>query len=257
MNLKRSANIQTLTLSVALAATTLFTFTPAQANEQLAKKYNQAVRDASVVRQNEISDKLFAINDQNDQLIWNDDKTKLLVLTWKSEDGFKKYIEPNTKTSASEQYVTWVTAAPQLKNFCTRYLKNHPKASKEDLDLRLKKYLGLSHEWQYDVFAELWVSPDELFRPCVDPEINDSTCEITFDGNPTVKNITDYQQFYKNLYFNDFRTRPGVPWTGLGYTFDWGGRKDNDVGASEYILIPSATYEIKAVYPTAEYCGLK
>jgi hypothetical protein len=256
MKLKFYNNARFFLSSAVFAATQAIMLPTAQADSKLAEQYSRAVADAAVIEQDEIDKGLFAINDGNEQLIWNEDKSKLLVLTWKSNDGFKRYIEPNTKTSPSEEYVTWVTAAPQLKNFCSGYLKNNPQATKEDLDLRLKQYLGLSHEWQYDVFAELWVSPEDLFRPCVDPKIDDSTCELNFSDNPKVRNIADYQQFYKNLYFKDFRRLPGVPWTGLGYTFDWGGREDHDVGASEYILVPNSTYEIKDVYTTSEYCEI-
>jgi len=45
-----------------------------------------------------------------------------------------------------------------------------------------------------------------------------------------------------------------VPWTGLGYTYDWG-NPDSEVGASEFILVPGAAYQVKRAVPTAEYCA--
>ncbi len=119
--------------------------------------------------------------------------------------------------------------------------------------MRLKQFLGLNYTWQYDVFVELWVSPEDMFRPCVDPEIDDSTCNLKFEGPvPTVKGIKDYQEFYKNLYYSDFRSLPGVPCTGLGYTFDWGNQL-TEQGASEFILVPGAAYKINRVVPTMDY----
>jgi len=53
--------------------------------------------------------------------------------------------------------------------------------------------------------------------------------------------------------FNDFRYRTGVPWTGLGYTYDWANPASR-VGASEYILSPNSPYQIERVVETAEYC---
>lgn len=32
--------------------------------------------------------------------------------------------------------------------------------------------------WTYDDIAESWISPNELFRPCADQEINDTACEL-------------------------------------------------------------------------------
>jgi hypothetical protein len=183
-------------------------------------------------------------------LQWQDGK--VLVVTWKSQSSFDANFKNQSQTSPQEKYVTWVTAAPQVQAFCQGFVKNNPN---EDLNLRLKQYLGLNADWNYDVFVELWVDPADMFRPCVDPEIDDASCQLKFaeDKVPAVKNIASYPAFYKNLYFNDFRYRPGVPWTGLGYTYDWG-NPASPVGASEYILRPDSTYRIERVVETAEYC---
>jgi len=57
----------------------------------------------------------------------------------------------------------------------------------------------------------------------------------------------------RGLYYKSFRGSVGVPWTGLGYTYDWG-NPDSDVNASEFILVPAAPYTIEAVVPTMAYC---
>ena len=212
--------------------------------------YTRAVIDATVAEESEINERLFAIHRDNKDLKWW--FGKVLMVTWKSADDFEKYIKNQTYTSPQEKYVTWVTAAPQLQAFCQDFVKNNPHG---DLNQRLKQYLGLNPDWHYEVFIELWVDPADVFRPCVDPEIDDGSCRLKFaeDKVPAVKNIADYPAFYKNLYFNDFRYRPGVPWTGLGYTYDWGNPASR-VGASEYILSPGSPYQIERVVETAEYC---
>ncbi|MGH9412070.1 MAG: hypothetical protein ACRD1V_21755, partial [Vicinamibacterales bacterium] len=150
--------------------------------------------------------------------------------------------------------IVWVTAAPQVQEFCRRFEAGHPDATSDQLALRLKQYLGLNPGWSSDVFVELWVRPADMFRPCVDPEITDSTCNLEFSNPPpVVKGIADYRRFYEDLYFEDFRTSPGVPWTGLGYTYDWGNPARRE-GASEFILTPGARYEIRDAIPTASYC---
>lgn len=216
----------------------------------LKQMYSHAVNDAAVAESGEISDRLFAINSENQALRWQD--SKVLVVTWKSQCDYKKYIENETHTSQGEKHMTWVTAAPQVQAFCQSFVRNNPNG---DLNLRLKQYLGLNADWNYEVFVELWVDPADMFRPCVDPEIDDASCQLQFaaDKVPAVKNIADYPAFYKNLYFNDFRSRPGVPWTGLGYTYDWG-NPASPIGASEYILRPDSAYQIERVVETADYC---
>jgi hypothetical protein len=69
-----------------------------------------------------------------------------------------------------------------------------------------------------------------------------------------VKNIQDYGAFYKNLYFSDFRAAPGVPWTGLGYTYDWNNLAAEQ-GESEFILSPQTPYTIEQATPTWQYCA--
>jgi hypothetical protein len=146
-----------------------------------------------------------------------------------------------------------------MPEFCRNFVQQHPKISQTNLVYRLKQRLGLHPDWQYDVFVELWVNPADVFRPCVDPAPNDSSCELNFGSTaPAIKNIKDYPSFYKNLYFGSFRAAPGVPWTGLGYTYDWRNASNTpgagEQGASEFILSPSTPYQIDQAVPTTQYC---
>lgn len=222
--------------------------------DSAAQSYQQAVSNAVTVEKNKTPNNLLAITDSNPDLIWNADKSKILVVTWKDLSVYEKFFKPNHITSGNPEHVTWVTVAPQVQKFCQNYLAENPKADREQLTLRLKQYLGLNAVWKYDVFIEMWVSPQDLFRPCVDPETNDSQCNLRFaEQLPQVKNIPDYASFYKNLYFKSFREGSGTPWTGLGYTYDWG-NPASTVGASEFILSPHTKYKIERVLLTQDYC---
>lgn len=224
---------------------------------KLTKMYNKAVKDTSLVEADEISTQLTTITPDNNNLVWNEDKSKILVVTWKSQYAYDSFIKPYSNTSDNEKFVTWVTAVPEVKAFCESFVERKKKANLDKLNVRLKKLLGLNHTWNYDVFVELWVSPDDLFRPCTDPEINDSSCDLNFGDNvPVVKNITDYKRFYQNLYYSSFRSADSiVPWSGLGYTYDWA-KNNTEVGMSEFIIVPNGGYEINKVSTTAEYCKL-
>ena len=244
--------------SLPLLAATLLAPLALQASAEPGKKYQRGVSDAAFVEKSEIATDLNAINSSNETLVWNEDKSKILVATWKSQDSYENYMKPYNKTSDNPNYAVWVTAVPQVQALCSNFRQQkaakNPERFKKAVDRRLKQYLGLSPEWNYDVFVEMWVSPEDMFRPCVDPEIDDNSCNLQFGKEiPTVKNIPDYQDFYSDLYFKSYRSSEGVPWTGLGYTYDWG-NPNSDIGASEYILVPSASYEIKRAVPTAEYC---
>lgn len=249
-------NNKNLLSLVGMAAWLLSANVTASSSDILARKYAAGVKDSAVAESAEIAANLIPVTPDNNTLVWNADKTLVKVVTWKSQSAYQNFLLPYTQTSSNENFVIWVTMAPRIHDFCHNYLATHSRtATPQSLDLRLKQRLGLYFDWQYDVFVEMWVSPEDLFRPCVDPDPSDSACDLNFGGTmPTVKNIADYGAFYKNLYFNDFRAAPGVPWTGLGYTYDWFNPRAEQ-GESEFILAPSSPYEIVQAVPTWQYCS--
>lgn len=237
-----------------IAATLLFVFLSFNLRADINSLYQSSVQDAAFARSNELVTNLWAVNAENPNLVWNDDKSKIKVVTWKSQSSYDNYIKPYQATSDNPGYAVWVTLAPQVQNMCRAYAAAEAESGIDGLNMRLRQYLGLAPSWQYDVFVELWVDPADLFRPCVDPQTDDSQCDLHFGSdNPMVKGIVDYKDFYENLYYKSFRASAGVPWTGLGYTFDWNA-DTSEVGASEYILVPETQYQIEAAVPTAEYC---
>ncbi len=227
--------------------------------DPLQANYRAAIQDAALVEPEKAVDTLIPITPDNPLLVWNQSKTQVLVVTWKSQGVYEQFIKPNTQTSNQDDRLLWVTVAPQVKAFCQHYLKQHLTATEADLTLRLKQYLGLNPTWEYDQFVELWVAPQDLFRPCVNPDITQRYCSLNFAGVPRKvtgltpgTGIQDYLSFYQRLYFKSIRSAL-QPWTGLGYTYDWGS-PINHVGASEFILVPGATYAVKQAEPTLQYC---
>ena len=235
----------------------------------LSQRYRRAIQDAALVEEGENVSGLIEITPNNNNLVWNEDRSKILVVTWKRTVTYEKYIKPLTQSIKDERYPIWVTVAPQLQDFCQKYLQANPQATSEELATRIKQYLGLAPDRSYDIFVEMWVHPDDLIRPCVDHQPNDDQCQLAFDKSDVLDNperkpeevkgqtpgakIKDYQRFFYILYFNSIRSSQ-QPWTGLGYTYDWG-NPIRPVGASEFILIPGAAYTVKQEpKKTLEYC---
>jgi hypothetical protein len=150
-----------------------------------------------------------------------------------------------------------LTAVPQVKEFCQQYQGvdgNIP--DNIELSLRIQQYLGLILN-KYSTkthFVELWVKAEDLTRPCIDSEIEDSSCNLlpvpVPDSSPVVKSI--YTSSYTNA------KKEYYPWTGLGYTYDWGNSQKPHKGASEFIINPIAgspvEVEVASVTPTDIYC---
>jgi hypothetical protein len=232
---------------------------PAGAQEDPAARFLAAIHAAAVPQPNLIDDQLVPVVPTNPKLEWvgTGDEARVKVVSWMSENAFQRYwstpaeLPADGQASAGWGRVSWVTAVPQVRDFC--------RALGKDVDAttnRLKQLLGLSPDWQYHRFVEFLVSPKDLFRPCPDPEIDDSRCELT-NANPAPD---DYRLWFVNNYANSYAVS-GAPWTRLGYTYDWAPAADRanprkPYGASEFIVRPGANYTVTARYTTAQYCGI-
>lgn len=222
-----------------------------------AVRFIDAIENAAVPEQSEISNALVALVPENPKTIWDASGTspRVRMVTWMSESSFQRFwAEPATlptdKTAPPSWGVIWVTPAPQVQEFC----KALP-GDAEAVHTRLKEYLGLAPDRSYARFVEILIAPENLRRPCPDPEVTDTTCGLTLANDLE----SDYRAWFLGNYANAYGVT-GAPWTRLGYTYDWvaadGSASGNrPVGASEYILTGNAPYSIVGRYTTAEYCG--
>lgn len=215
--------------------------------------FQRAIEDAAQAEERHVSHQLQAITPDNPSLVWRDGQQQLKVVSWMSGQAFDRHFahlvgDPKGSRTPQGKPVIWVTLAPEIQAFC-RGLKV------DDPAFRLKQRLGLDPNRRYERFVEFWVAPGDLFRPCPDPETDDTTCELDFRGTPPpqVKNIADYRQYFVGLSASLYR-HDGAPWTRLGYTYDWAyGRRG--VGASEFVLAPDVPYVVDGAYPTDAYCS--
>lgn len=211
--------------------------------EELQDSYMQAVQDAEIAEPHEISKELIAIVPANDYLYWNQDKSAVLVTTWTASQDFSSY---EGKTIQVPKAI-WVTVIPEMHTFFTK----HPVKS-EDLSLRLEQLLGLPPQSGYTHFVEMWVSPEDLFRPSADPEISDSEAEIESPVSSLFIRITDwYTQWFSHAQQTSYGDN-GYPWTRLGYTYDWGNPK-SEIGLSEFVICPEASVVIHRIVKTRDY----
>lgn len=173
---------------------------------------------------------------------------------------------------------TWLTLSPEVQDLCREYRGR-------DLTMRLRQILGLPPNEDNDAFLRIWVRPEDLFRPCPDPEITDSTCQVRIellapratgpatpqppwycprDGQQPEqmqgKFVTVHQSHLNwmcknwiNSYTNE-DPKKNYPWTALGYVYDWG-RPKNPRGLSEYVAVKGASVVFEALVATDAYCS--
>ncbi|MDY7014079.1 MAG: hypothetical protein SVX43_10880, partial [Cyanobacteriota bacterium] len=207
---------------------------------QLQRSYQRAIQDADDAQRSEISNTLWPITPDNPNLRWREvnGQPQVLVVTWTSWNGYRDRVGQTMQLSRE----VWVTAVPELQQFAAQ-LNFDP----ESLTLRLEQYLGLPPHNGKTQFVQMWVDPQDLFRPCPDPEIIDTRCEVQFPETVA----RSHQMWFIELLLSSYNPQ-GYPWTRLGYTYDWG-RIETEVGASEFILREGAEVEIESVVETIEY----
>ncbi|MDJ0596875.1 MAG: hypothetical protein QNJ72_44095 [Pleurocapsa sp. MO_226.B13] len=223
----------------------------AHSSISLPEVYYNALKDVKEVRPEEISNNLIAIVKNNSQLQWRGDRLKVATFAKAKYDYEVGSREP-------QQRDMWVTVVPELKNFCT----NYSAATGKEVTPRIEQLLGLPPgNNEPRKIVEFWVEAKDLFRPTPDPEITDREAELEFRPANEFSSVSDKYKDWYNHELNSFKSRieemnpdkMPVPWTRLGYTYDWGDSSDH-VGLSEFVLAKGSSLEVDAVTPVDDYC---
>lgn len=170
------------------------------------------------------------------------------VVSWKShpEDYSKKGID---STKGND---IWVTLAPIIKDSCKSFFK-----TQKDPIMRLRQLLGLQPFTQEKFFLELWVKPEDLYRPCPDSETDDTICELNLPIDVTKEYRTWFNNTravqYTDCTDTEFKEY-GYPWTQLGYTYDWSLDNPSNIGLSEFIIRRHRYMYIRGKHKTKVYC---
>jgi len=218
--------------------------------------FEAALTAARNLGRDDVHRDLVAITLENSALKWHppegDKKDWVLAATW---TDYKRY-EDKKGAACKLTKEVWVTPVPQLQNFCGRL-----GFGGEKLERRLEQYLGLRSRRGYVMVVELWVSREDIFRPCPDAEIHDRECRPGLPDIPEdadnmddeMKRALNHARWFKKEFDKWYASSSTSPWTRLGYTYDWG-NPASKVGASEYVIREGATVWVGSVTPTDAYC---
>jgi len=206
----------------------------------LEQMYRNAVLDAMVAEESEVCSNLTVVVESNSNLVWRGEgeNTSVLVVTWtKYSSSYPVGSAVNTTWGD-----TWVTVVPEIKAF----FEANP-TSDDDLALRAEQLLGLPEDSGNLYFVELWVKPEDLFRPTPDNEIDDTTARLTFPDNVDPA----YRGWFNDQIIYSYFTKQ-YPWTRLGYTYDWGD-PESDFGLSEFIVKRYSLVIVESKTTTIDY----
>lgn len=220
--------------------------------------YRTAIEDARTAEPSEITTALTPLTPHNDTLVWRtvaDSVRQVRMVTWAGSATLPDAAAGDTVSADND---VWVTPVPAIWQFCRGLDRTG-----DQLRLRLAQRLGLPPDATYDRFIELWVRPQDLVRPCPDPEVTDRECELSPPAPEAHVQISEtHQNWFQDLRRTSYGPE-GYPFTGLGYTYDWNPTTD-EIGPSEFVLRPArddpaapdsaGRAVVHAVHSTEEYC---
>lgn len=213
----------------------------------LQAQYLAAVMDAAEpAAPDDIYRNLWNVSTDNSELRWKTiaGEAHLLISTWTSWDGYDSKVGQEMDLTRK----IWISLAPQMQKFCSEYAGPLP------LDLRLKQLLGLPPGDTKTKVIEMWVRPEDLFRPCADPGVLDYECQGSFTSSAYLTLSQDYVTWFDNQVSISYDPTSGYPWTRLGYTYDWN-QETPKFGLSEYIVRENSIVWIHSTTETAAYCN--
>ena len=228
----------------------------------LEAKLNKAIEDTKKfpTDQNKVIKNLIKLESNNNfnniKENENSNERKILMVSW--IDGTKDYNQHwKERLKTHKPYEidrpTWLTVPDQVKDFCNTCKGINMKIpGKMMLSLRLEQYLGLllTRKDKKTHFVEILVKAKDIERPCTNPDISTSSC-TNFDPNSLDQESFLYKQFNDSHYSLDAKKM--YPFTGLGYTYDWGNPRTS-VGATEFIITKGKSVDVYSVKSTEEYC---
>lgn len=132
------------------------------------------------------------------------------------------YIEGNEITISWGE--SWLCPVKEYKNW---YLTN--KDNIRDVLLRTKQVLGMSDQSKNTYISSLWFSPNDLKRPAYVTDVT-KPMSLSFGEDET----EEYKAWFKSQYYYSYDVSK-LPWTRLGYTYDWSKEAKDKYGLSEFV----------------------
>lgn len=208
--------------------------------------YGNSIRDAIIPESAEIVNDLISITPNNKSLTWTTKGFDDYVLMVNLISTDKHHKDSIGKFYDTKRRDTWVTAYPE---FLSRYRSDF--SNTENDSIRLRQIFGFPPNKECKYVIEFFVKPEDIFRPCPDPEIDDSQCELCFPENADQNHIDWFnknklESYYKPSLYEQY------PWTQLGYTYDWS-PSNTEIGLSEFVIKNNSLVFVEAIYPLGEY----
>ena len=163
-------------------------------------------------------------------ITWNSTSDKVLLFTL--------HRFPTSYPEGEEITFSWGESwLCSVKEYSKWYLSN--KDNIEDVLLRTKQVLGMSHESKNTYISSMWLSPKDIYRPAY---VNDPTKAMSLTLSDEV--TEEYKSWFYSQYYYSYDVSK-LPWTRLGYTYDWSEEAKDKYGLSEFIAFKGTTAKVE------------
>ena len=185
-----------------------------------------------------------AIDDARELDSTIDGKDMVLLVTLVDSSRLQKFFGQKGTYKIDREMGTWVTIPGE---WLTK------KAAFEGLDsaaahMRMLQMYGLSPDCTYNIMVQFYADVNGIFRPASDPSIDTTSAGIEFpdwaDENYKVGD-TNFREWFRYNVSAAFEDDSPLPWTRLGYTYDWHHGADRQ-GLSEYVVVDQTLLKVKS-----------
>ena len=192
----------------------------------LAERLHAAYLDAIEATQEKIRP-LVCLNKEDANTIWNENRVLLFT--------FHRY--PESYRDGQEVTFSWGESwVCSVKEYANWYKNN--KDNIKDVLLRTKQVLGMDDQSANTYISSMWFDPNDLQRPAYITDVN-KQMSLAFGESET----DEYKEWFANQYYYSYETKH-LPWTRLGYTYDWSKEAKDRYGLSEFIAWKGTTVTV-------------
>lgn len=204
-------------------------------NDQL---YENACKDAVFATQEKIKP-IVDIIKGSPGVKWNDNNQVLMC-------SFHHYPSsyPEGETVITSWGESWLVSVKEFSNW---YKVEKGKFS--DYMMRTRQIMGVDPNKAHTHISSFYVNPSDLFRPAFEPDITKQISELKLPDGASSEFVS---WFKNNTYYSYFEANPRLPWTRLGYTYDWA-YNCNHYGLSEFVLKKNSSILIEKTLEVQQF----
>ena len=225
------SNGETTTSSLTTAPTSASEPAPISLKERLHNAYLDVLEeDETDLRP------LVNLNKDDEKTIWKDDRVLLFTL--------HRY--PSSYPEGEEITFSWGESwLCSVKEYANWYKDN--KSNIKDPLLRTKQLLGMSDESKNTYISSMWFNPADVSRPAY---VTSPTKQMTLKFDEEV--TEEYKNWFYSQYYYSYDVSK-LPWTRLGYTYDWSEEAKDKYGLSEFIAWKGTTVTVEKTLLVEEF----